>query len=143
VAPLMGKGSTLEKNWMDGQPVRVLVHRIPKDPVKDRWVPEGIDESLHVIHGLTPVERADGKGMDLLVASYEGVHLFARGAAGKWTKQQLCVGNQETPTGPPASSEVKPGKLKNGRKFIATIEPWHGNQVVVYTEPAEQGKLWD
>src|SRR5262249_5659164 len=43
VAPLMGKGSTLEKNWLDGQPVHLLAHRIPKDPVKDRWVPEVID----------------------------------------------------------------------------------------------------
>jgi len=35
-------------------------------------------------------------------------------------------------------------RSKNGRKFIATIEPWHGNQVVVYTEPAgEKGGLWD
>src|SRR5262249_2294762 len=40
-------------------------------------------------------------------------------------------------------SEVKQGKLKNGRKFIATIEPWHGDQVVVYTEPAKPGELWD
>lgn len=142
VAPLMGRGSTLEKNWLDGQPIRVTLHRIPKDPVKDRWVPEVIDESMHVIHAVTPVERKDGKGMDLLIGSYEGVHLLARDGGGKWTKRQLCAGNQENPNGHRGSSEVKPGKLKDGRKFLATIEPWHGNQVVVYTDPANKDGLW-
>jgi hypothetical protein len=104
---------------------------------------EVIDESLHVVHGLTTVERPDGKGVDLLTASYEGVHLLARNRAGKWTKKQLGTGNQENPRGSRGSSEVKQGKLKNGRKFLATVEPWHGNQVVIYTEPAIAGKLWD
>jgi FG-GAP-like repeat len=29
-------------------------------------------------------------------------------------------------------SEVHKGRLTNGRSFLSTIEPWHGNQVVVY-----------
>ncbi len=29
-------------------------------------------------------------------------------------------------------SEVHQGRLTSGRSFLATIEPWHGNQVVVY-----------
>ncbi len=41
------------------------------------------------------------------------------------------------------ASEIKQGKLKNGRPFIATIEPWHGNKVVVYTPPADASGLWD
>jgi hypothetical protein len=32
--------------------------------------------------------------------------------------------------------------LKNGKKVIATIEPWHGNQVVVYTEPPQPAHPW-
>ena len=36
------------------------------------------------------------------------------------------------------------GKLKSGQPFIATIEPWHGNQVVVYTRAeATRAALWD
>src|SRR5919198_3915083 len=27
-------------------------------------------------------------------------------------------------------------------RVIATIEPWHGNQVVTYPPPAERGKPW-
>jgi hypothetical protein len=69
--------------------------------------------------------------------------LLARSSSGKWTRRQLCVGNQETPKAHRGSSEVKLGKLKNGKKFLATIEPWHGYQFVVYTEPDSPEKLWD
>ena len=62
VTPLMGRNATKEKNWMDGSPVRILAYSIPKDPTKDRWVPEVIDESLHVVHNFAPVPRTDGKG---------------------------------------------------------------------------------
>jgi hypothetical protein len=34
LAPLMGRDSTKERNWMDGRPVRILAFPIPKDPVK-------------------------------------------------------------------------------------------------------------
>ena len=30
------------------------------------------------------------------------------------------------------SSEVHLGRLKDGRKFLATVEPWHGTDVVIY-----------
>jgi hypothetical protein len=29
-----------------------------------------------------------------------------------------------------------------GKRFLATIEPWHGDQVVVYSQP-EPGPLWN
>ena len=82
VTPLMGRNATKEKNWMDGSPVRILAYSIPKDPTKDRWVPEVIDESLHVVHNFAPVPRTDGKGADLLTASYEGVNLLKHSAPG-------------------------------------------------------------
>ncbi len=142
VTPLMGRNATKEKNWMDGSPVRVLAYSIPKDPTKDHWVPDVIDESLHVVHNFAPVPSASGKGMDLLTASYEGVSLLSHTAAGKWSRKHLGDGNQDNPNSNRGSSEVKQGHLKGGRKFIATIEPWHGNQVVVYTEPAAAGEKW-
>src|SRR5262245_39003571 len=77
VAPLLGKGSKKEANFSD-VPVRLLAFKVPKDPVKDRWTPEVLDESLHVMHNFWPVERARGKGNDLLLASYEGVHRLTR-----------------------------------------------------------------
>jgi hypothetical protein len=143
VAPLMGRNATQAKNWTDGAPVRVLAYAIPKDPTKDRWVPEVIDEGLHVVHNFAPVPGAAGKGADVLTASYEGVSLLTHAEPGKWSRKHLGAGNQENPKGNRGSSEVKRGTLKGARKFIATVEPWHGHQVVVYTEPAEAGGMWD
>jgi hypothetical protein len=144
VAPLMGRQSTRAHNWMDGLPVRLSAYKIPKDPTRDRWVPGVIAESLHVMHNFFPLPSTSGKGMDLLTASYEGVNLWTHDVSGKWNPRHLGAGNQANLKSNRGASEVKPGKLKNGQRFIATIEPWHGNQVVVYTPPADPAKeLWD
>ena len=138
--PLMGRDSSGKNNWMDGRPVRLLAYKIPSDPLHDPWVPEVINEELHVVHNFWPVEAEAGKGLDILCASYEGVNLLTRDVSGKWQRRQLGEGNQANPRSNRGSSEVKQGKLKDGRKFIATIEPWHGHQVVVYTPPLDPGK---
>ena len=135
-------GNSTENNWLDG-PVRLTAYRIPADPIKQRWQPLVLNESLHVMHNFWPIPATGRKGMDVLAASYEGVNLIAPDAKGLWHKTQLGIGNQNNPKGSRGASEIKQGKLKNGRKVIATIEPWHGNQVVVYTEPTKAGALWD
>src|SRR5262249_54854517 len=94
-------------------------------------------------HNFWPVSARSGKGVDVLTASYEGVTLLTRDAAGTWSHRRLGEGNQANPKSNRGSSEIKQGMLKNGRPYLATIEPWHGNQVVVYTPPAEPGKPWD
>jgi hypothetical protein len=143
LGPLMGRNSTKENNFMDGQPVRMIAYKIPKDPTKDRWIPEILDESLHVVHNFCPVYAPGRKAMDVLTASYEGVSLISRDGD-KWKRTLIGEGNQDNPKSNRGASEVKQGKLKSGKKFIATIEPWHGNQVVVYTEPEDsKQKLWD
>src|SRR5262245_47148820 len=106
VAPLMGRNSTQAKNWADGSPVRLLAYRIPKDPIRDRWVPEVIDESLRVMHNFwpTPAKLGKGKGMDVLTASYEGVHLLSKDGP-RWAKRKLGEGNQANPKGSRGASE--------------------------------------
>jgi hypothetical protein len=141
VGPLHGRNSTAKGNWVDGAPLRLLAFRIPKDPTKDRWVPEVIDESLRVMHNFTAIPARTGKGMDVLTASYDGVYRMARSGE-KWTKHAVGTGNQANPKGKRGASEIKLGKLKGNREFIATIEPWHGDQVVVYTPPAKGEVAW-
>jgi hypothetical protein len=140
--PLMGRGATAKNNWLDGVGVRVTAYRIPKDPARDRWQPIVLDESLHVCHNFAPIPAKSGAGRDVLVASYEGVTLLSRDGE-RWSRQRLGSGNQETPKGKRGASEIKQGTLKSGNKFIATIEPWHGDQVVVYTPAAGADKMWD
>lgn len=154
VVPLMGRDSTGAKNHMDGQPVRVLAYRIPKDPVGERWPMEVLDQSMHVVHNFQAIPAELVKGMDVLTASYEGVGLLQRRptyktvgsqtrTVYKWMRRELNKGDQAHPNKSRGSSEIKRGKLKNGRPFIATIEPWHGDKVVVYTPPADSGVFWE
>jgi len=141
--PLMGKDSTKDNNWTDGQPLRVMAYRIPKDPTKDRWEEVVLDHSLHVAHNFWPIPGPSGKPLDVLCASYEGVSLLKH-EGGKWVKHHIGEGNQANLKSNRGASEIKQGKLKNGKRYIATIEPWHGNQVVVYTQPEDPSKkLWD
>ncbi len=71
--------------------------------------------------------------------------MLDRDSGGHWSKTQLGTGNQESKPNK-GSSEVKVGRLADGRRYIATIEPWHGFQVVVYTPPRRsgpEGALWE
>jgi hypothetical protein len=133
VAPLMGRG-TKAPDWNQSG-VRLLSFAIPEDPVKGPWKSEVINDDLHVTHNfqVTDLNR-DGQS-DIVIVSFEGVHLLERGKDGKWARTRIGVGNQETSPNKGAS-EIKHGQLSGGKEYIATIEPWHGNQVVVYTPPA-------
>jgi hypothetical protein len=142
VAPLMGKGATAKANWMDSA-VRLLKFSVPKDPIGGTWEPVVACDEFHVMHNFTPVHWEGEKQISLLVASYEGVHLLRRQPDGKFASTPIGAGNQEDLAKSRGSSEVKMGRGPGGKPVIATIEPWHGNQVVVYTPPASGQGLWD
>lgn len=132
VVPLFGKGSTAPH--FAEQPLRILAYKVPSDPVKGPWTPDTINEELHVAHNFQPTDLdRDGK-TDILVASFEGVSWLRRGDGGRWSRAHIGAGNQET-TPNKGASEIKLGRLASGDDYIATIEPWHGFQVVVYTRP--------
>jgi peroxiredoxin len=137
VVPLFGRGSTPPQ--FAEAPLRILAYEIPADPVVGPWKPTVINEELHVAHNFWPADLDRDGRLDLLVASFEGVSLLRRGADGGWTRTLLGSGNQETRPNRGAS-EIKHGSLDGGRDYLATIEPWHGFQVVVYTPPASNGR---
>jgi hypothetical protein len=69
------------------------------------------------------------------VASFEGIALYSAkgaGAAMTFDKQLLSAGHAEKAPRLGAS-DVGVG-AQNGRRFFASVEPWHGNEVVIYTE---------
>jgi hypothetical protein len=139
VAPLQGKGATAKNNWMEQGP-RLVMYEAPKDPTTEPWKATLITDELHVVHNFLPLHIKDSFG--IMVASYEGLTAFdALGE--RWTKEPESgmQGNQDNPKGSRGCSEVKMGQVK-GVGFYATIEPWHGNQVVVYTHP-KAGEKWD
>ena len=75
-----------------------------------------------------------GRRDEVVLAAWEGVFLLRRDPSGKWSKVRIGSGNQESKPFKGAS-EVKRGRVGKARHYLATIEPWHGSQVVVYTSP--------
>lgn len=123
VVPLHGKG-TKAPDWTNGPGARILVFRVPKDPVKEPWPVEVADDSLHIVHNLI------GVGREIWVASAEGVYALQRSADGKWSKRLIAEGKP---------GEIKLGYL-HGKRHIATVEPWHGEGVAVYEETSAPWK---
>lgn len=152
VAPLKGRGSTQQANFMDVG-ARLLAFPVPQDPAKGPWEPKVLTDQFHVMHNFLPINAAgggeQGKGTQLLTASYEGVNLVTVGPDGKASVTRVGEGDQKDSKGSRGSSEVRMGRLKGGTPIIATIEPFHGTQVVVYTPPPgstgkefSSGTLW-
>lgn len=162
-APLLGRGARAP-DYAVGSPLTWFAmpekllrrHTSMGGEPQANWESHLIDDTLTVIHGLRVMDW-DGDGRDeILTASFEGVHLFH--SAGqtpnlRWTRTRLGVGNQ------PSSGAQDSGKAKSARRgsseigvgrvgkrrFLATIEPWHGEQVVVYLDPqsGKSSELWE
>ena len=132
VAPLMGKDTTRPDFAEHGTPL--LLFQVPADPVNGPWKPEVICDDVHVTHNFQVIDMDGDKQPEILLVSFEGVNLLARQKDGKWKRTLIGAGNQETSPNKGAS-EIKRGKLAGGSDYLATIEPWHGHQVVVYTRP--------
>ncbi len=142
-APIFGPGS---KGAEAPKPAHLWAFRPPAGPGKP-WDVWKIDESLTVLHGIQ-VADLDGDGRDeILTASFEGIHRFdfkGQGPAARWRKVQLARGAppvNDKPGTARGSSEVAAFRLAKGTMLLAAIEPWHGNQVVVYSPPKGEG-LW-
>ena len=138
VSPLMGRGTTRPSFAEAGTPL--LVYPVPADPVKGPWEPTVICDDVHVTHNFQVIDIDGDKQPEILLVSFEGVSLLERQKDGQWKRTLIGAGNQETSPNKGAS-EIKLGRLGGGKDYIATIEPWHGHQVVVYTRPTE-GTLW-
>ncbi len=130
MAPLMGRDASKEQNWMDGRPVRILGYKVPKEPTTpENWKPLVINDQLHVCHNFCPIgEDAPGS---MATASYEGVKLLIRNN-GPFQIVDFHKGNQDKPLGNRGASEIARGAIAGLDATVATIEPWHGNEVVVY-----------
>jgi hypothetical protein len=133
VVPLFGRGTTGPD--FSEAPLRILAYKVPADPFKGPWIPEVINEELHVAHNFYPTDLDHDGKLDIVVASFEGVSLLTRASDGKWKRTLIGSGNQSTSPSRGAS-EIKHGRLASADDYLATIEPWHGFQVVVYTRPA-------
>lgn len=130
VKPLRGRGSVNG----DGPGLRLLEYVKPENP-KDEWTFSVISDFLHLSHNFHPVNWDDDPEEELIVAAKEGVWHFDRQSdkPGDWKATQLTSD---------FAGEIRDGRLPNGKRFIATVEPKHGSVCAVYVEPAAGENLW-
>lgn len=122
-APLVGPDATAPDYK---SPVSLFFYRPPD------YKRETIGDSFTgLFHGIEPVSWEGVRGQALLSAGFMGVQLH-RFSGGKWTTSELVTGDP-APWPKSGSSDVVAGRL-GSQRFLATIEPWHGNQVVVYRQ---------
>lgn len=127
VKPLRGKGSVDG----DGAGLKILAYSKPEDPTQP-WTYDVISESLHLSHNFHCVNWDDDPEEELIVAAKEGVWHFDRQGDG-WKSRQLTD---------QFAGEIRDGKLPGGKRFIATVEPMHGQKCAVYVQPDQKGELW-
>jgi YVTN family beta-propeller protein len=123
-APLIGADSLAP----DYRPAVPLVYYSAGD-----WKRHTVGSDNHgVVHGLSVLDwNGDGRE-DILTASFEGVHWFRNVPQGAWTRSAIVPGDP-APWPKSGASEIAVGRAQ-GKRFLATVEPWHGSQICVYTE---------
>ena len=127
VKPLRGRGRVDG----GGNGLRVLEYFMPPNP-KDDWKYEVVCDFMHLSHNFHVVNWDDDLEEEMIIAGKEGVWHFDRREDG-WSATQLTKN---------FAGEIRDGRLPNGKRFIATIEPMHGSTSAVYREPKKKGELW-
>ena len=136
--PMLGAGSTQTDSEI---PVQMVYYTVPVNPRIDDWPITVIDSSLHLSHGISIFKWDDDPAGEILAASSDGLTLFDFDE-NQWGRVTLTSGHEGDGRVNRGAGEVAAGNLEgNTKRFLASIEPWHGNEVVLYTET--ENKLWE
>ncbi len=136
VLPLHGRGN---KNG-EGAPVKVLLYRKSAD-VKAEWKSEVINESMHATHNFEMNKpKRPRPHKTIILGGREGLTVLHR-RDGQFNKLTPVQNNGKS--GCRGVGEVRLGLIENPSDvpFLATIEPMHGNELVIYTnlsDPPEE-----
>lgn len=135
VAPIFG--ATTKPPAFQGEGARLVVLFGDRNLKLDEpGAPRGrnqVIDSLPVMHAIGVVRWTDSARDGILSASNGGIwyHRILADAQGpKWFGQVLAKGGEGTAP-KIGASEIHLGRLSDGRKFLAAIEPWHGTDVTV------------
>jgi len=121
----------------EGAGASLYLLKRPANPFTEKWTRELVQNEVHTTHNFWPTDW-DGDGKDeILLAGLEGVFLFKK-EDGKWTRKKLGDGDPEKR----GAGEIKVGRLPGGKRYVATVEPWHGHSAAVYTAPDAPDALW-
>lgn len=122
VVPLHGRGN----KGGEGAGVKIVAYQFPKNP-RSSWPTVTVDESMHLTHNIAVVESDAPKKTSIYIAGKEGVRVVS----GLSDKKQSWDA-EKIPGVENGAGEVRVGTLAPDQKFIATIEPMHGQEVAVY-----------
>jgi len=126
VAPLHGRGN---RNGQ-GAGVRLLAYHMPEDP-RQPWKTTLLEDTLHVTHNFDPCQWLPGTAAEeILYAGRQGAMLIAY-ADGKWSRRKFPRIE--------GAGEIRNGRLTGGEQYIVTIEPLHGDRLVLYRSDYRQG----
>lgn len=135
--PLHGRGN---KN-AQGDGVRVLAYHPPADPAAP-WTTSLLADQWHATHNFETLPGAAGGAADaLLLGAREGIFRLIPDA----TSSRVAAIAAKGPSMPdfPGAGEVRSG-TSAARRFVTAIEPMHGHQLAVYSEPPEgRTGLWN
>ena len=131
VVPLHGRGNV----GGEGEGVNVLAYKFPAD-VNSEWTTYKSGSNMHLTHNFEIIKSKDEKKNGLYLAGKEGIRFMPEDFI------KTSKGEAEKLTGmDSAAGEVRIGKTVLKKNFIATIEPMHGQEVVVYMKDDESKRI--
>lgn len=125
-APLAGAGA----HAPDYRARVPLVYYVPGE-WKRRLIGE---EEQGIVHGIFVTDWDQDGRDEVLIGSFLGIHLYKFVGKGKWSRTEIAKGSPK-PWPKSGTSDIAVGHIA-GERFLAAIEPWHGNEVVVYRDRA-------
>ncbi len=125
VAPIFGRDARPPEY---ATPAEVQIFAPSSGPDKKASWRGTISFNRPVIHAIEVINVEGDPASAILTASNTGVDLFRYGSKGGRLSLTPGAPGKAPKCG---SSEVHLGRLADGRRFLATIEPWHGSEVVV------------
>lgn len=121
VVPLHGRGNSPATG--EGNGVRILAYKKPADP-RAEWTTELWNDAMHKTHNFDLFQSDDDAAHEIVVGGKEGVFHLDRVES-----EQEAVRLIASDKG--GVGEVRTGRLPGGKNFFATVEPMHGNHLVV------------
>lgn len=140
VVPIIGTGAQAPFYEV---PLDLMVYPIPASPQQSPWPGVALDRTLQMAHGVTVIGWDDDNRDDILTASFQGVRLIQLAVKGEAVFRQQIGNGHDGERPDMGSSEVAVGRISPAQRFVAAIEPWHGDEVVVYTPGTNPLALWE
>lgn len=123
VVPLHGRGNVNG----EGEGAKVIAYEFSGDTNK-QWPMYTLADDMHLTHNFHLIESTNKNVNGFYLAGKEGI---------RFINENFRTGGEKSPQLPGltyGAGEVRMGKAASGKNFIATIEPMHGDKVVVYPQ---------